>query len=400
MCEMMPKQFVEEFERLSSIAPNMDAYFCEYTKQRMSKMMPLIQDLINFVEQNSKFKCFYLNKYEFIDYSNQDRPFFNKRKLEERVNEICSNYEKATEAQKNGLLNTIYEYFLNKGRWYFSAIGFVCFDSKSRLFVIVDRNVTSFCEETAFHELCHYLQHIYDSKLNKQRMVFDKILNKTQSGKKIEEIKKKRFLNTCIIETQANLFGYMVVLLYGLNDKNFEELKHPVLFKSKYSSNRSDGYCEYPLLMEEIKNMQEHPEQYQRFFTDKFISFRNTMALYPKNPPIISTVKILDYKKLYDYTMKKVLDKSKELLARALTDPEEFTLETIRLENPKDLSYHIDSFIHYVEFCTGNKKLSLKFCEYQLETFKTNLSRKLSERLDGAFNTLLTKLKEVGVKVI
>ena len=58
---------LNEFERFVAVAPDMGAYVPEYIKQKMIKIKSSYQELIDFIEEKSNIKCYYWNKYEFID---------------------------------------------------------------------------------------------------------------------------------------------------------------------------------------------------------------------------------------------------------------------------------------------------------------------------------------------
>ena len=395
MCEITPRRFIKEFERFSNIVPRLDAYFCKYIKKQMLEMAPLIQDFINFIEQNSKFKCFYLNKYEFVDFNNSGEPFFNKRKLEEKVEEICSGNKNATPEKKRWLLRDLHVKFIDKDKEGFSTVTIFIDYLKPNFLIIIDRNIVSFsCRQIMFYEFCRCLQRVYDNKLKKQILKFSKKSDQTQSIASKEYFGKKIFLNQYILDTQTSLFSYMGALLYDLGDKDFNKLENTILFQSRFKNHY--GVNEYPLLLDEIKNIRENPQQYQEFFADK------TISLGANDSQTTSTVKILDYKKLYDYTMKKVLGNPKETMLKASSLDQKTTRGLFRiakLEIPEALSFHFALFIDYIELCIAKKELSLKKCKYELRTIKTNLPQKYSERLDGAFNTLVDNLQKNGVKI-
>lgn len=118
-----------------------------------------------------------------------------------------------------------------------------------------------------FHELCHSLQHSFNN-----------------SRKPINMNKKQEFLYYYDVETQADLFSYLLYILDNINDKydiDFDK----ILFESA-ERNGLNGYFSFPILKELIdKEIKINPQK----FLDEF-----------------KTESEIDIEKLFNFVVEKV----------------------------------------------------------------------------------------------
>lgn len=166
---------------------------------------------------------------------------------------------------------------------------------------------------TLFHELCHALQTKY----------------------KIDNDKQKGYLNLYIIETQANLFANIILLLKAIETKNTDiinRVKNEITNLSLLASYESGYFC-YPIITDIINNLDN-----DKFYTQ-----------FLKNNE-------LDIKSIFDYTYNKVCEKAKEY-ADFFADSNNFEYGYKRLTiKNTDLAYNFIKDIKNIDTLANNKQ--------------------------------------------
>lgn len=369
---------LNEFERFVAVAPDMCAYVPEYIKQKMIKIKSSYQELIDFIEEKSSIKCYYWNKYEFIDSDKRDgKLFFSKQKLITRIEETFRNTKYYNRKDIKWATEHYYKYFVNESNADAST-HYTFFP----IIIITDYNKDLMCEVIVFHELCHCLQRIYDNDFYKEIRIYKSLLRKTKREEDKIVWSKKLFLHKYVQETQANLFGSFIALIYNYENLNLQNLEKIILHNSLFSVAK-DGYFEFPILKKKIATIEKYPEFLKQFF-------------------IQGEDDRLDYKKLYEYTRGKVLKKQQEYSRELLENNKNIDDIIIEYypEKPRYLLYFFDLVIYCFRQDIHKKQLKLAYYEEKLQLFKQNFPQKISEKLEQSFNTLIIKLKDNGIKIV
>lgn len=369
---------LSEFRRFVAVAPDMSAYVSEYIKQKMIKIKSSYQELIDFIEEKSSIKCYYWNKYEFIDSNKRDgRLFFSKQKLIARIEETFRNTKYYNRKDIKWATEHYYKHFVDESD-NGASTNYMFFP----IIIITDYNKDLMCEVTVFHELCHCLQTIYDIGFYKEIRVYKNLLKKAKREEDKIVWKKELFLHKYVQETQANLFGSFAALIHNYENLNFQNLEKIILHNSLFSVAK-DGYFEFPILKEEITTMEKNPEFLNQFF-------------------IQGGDGQLDYEKLYKYTREKVLQKQQEYSRELLENNKNINDIIIEYysEKPRYLLYFFDLVIYRFRQDIHKKQLKLTYYEEKLQFFKQNFPQKISEKLEQSFNTLISKLKNNDIKIV
>ena len=366
---------LNEFERFVAVAPDMSAYVPEYIKQKMIKIKSSYQELIDFIEEKSSIKCYYWNKYEFIDSDKRDgRLFFSKQKLITRIEETFRNTKYYNRKDIKWATEYYYKHFVDESDT--DAYANYTF---LPIIIITDCNKELLCETTVFHELCHCLQRIYDNDFYKEIRIYESLLKKAKREEDKIVWSKKLFLHKYVQETQANLFGSFAALIHNYENLNLQNLEKIILHNSLFSAAK-DGYFEFPILEKKIATIEKNPEFLKQFF-------------------IQGEDGRLDYEKLYGYTREKVLKKQQEYSQELLENNKNIDDIIIEYysEKPRYLLYFFDLVIYRFRQDIHKKQLKLAYYEEKLQVFKQNFSEKDFNRLNASFNMLVDKLRNNGI---
>lgn len=369
------ENIIIEFNKFIEFIPSTSLYIPNYIKQKITQIKPHYQKLIDFIELKSSIKCFYLNKYEFIEHN--EKTFFNKEKLSTKIKEIFSN-TKYNNKKIEKITNYCYEKFIAED----TPLAMTKAHPTLPLIIILDYNKSFLPEITIFHELCHCLQMIYNKEINTKCELLEDKLTILKNNEERNKLEKEIFLNKYFLETQANLFAYLISLLCNYEKLNTDKLENIILFNSSLSLGY-DGYFEYPILEKEIYNIKTKPEFYNIFFQD------NNKSL-------------LNYENLYNYTKEKVL-KMQNIYKKALFNDKKEIKDIIKFYYPKKPNNLLLSFDLVISGLRKNiykKEIKLNYYKNKLELFKQNFPQNTYEKLNQSFNTLINKLQENQIKIV
>ena len=90
MEELNEETILSEFSKIVDVAPQVNLYVPQYVQNRIEIFKPIYQDAIKLLQSTLHCKYFYLHKYEFIEYDENNKPYLNNEKFEEELNKILS----------------------------------------------------------------------------------------------------------------------------------------------------------------------------------------------------------------------------------------------------------------------------------------------------------------------
>lgn len=248
----------------------------------------------------------------------------------------------------------------------------------TKLQIVINYNTPSILPElTIFSELCYCLQAMYNDEIRKTCIFSEEELQKND-----KETSKNVFLKKYISRTQTLLFASLIILLNNKENPKFENLINNLVRQNLYYPAKN-GWLVYPLLQEEIKNIRENPNEYDKF------KHKNTQE------------QSIDYQELYKYSMEKVKNKYVEyqaFLSDKKTSVEELickeSLQRIQnIKRPDSLLFTFNKTISDLIQDVANKTLSLERCKKRLEPIKVKISQNKSAILDKLATDLAAKYK-------
>ena len=380
MEELNEETILSEFSKVVDVAPQVNLYVPQYMQNRIQELKssyPSYNELIDFIKAQG-YHCFYFNKYDFIVRNREGQLYLDKNAFKDKLSEIFKNYTNFDEKCRTRLVERGCETLLRTNLEANTISGLHVIVPNTKLQIVINYNIPDILPElTIFSELCYCLQAIYDDKIRKTCIYSEKELEKND-----KEISKNIFLERYRSRTQALLFASLIILLNNKENPKFENLINNLVYQNLYYPAKS-GWLVYPLLQEEIKNIRENPNEYDKF------KHKNTQE------------QSINYEKLYKYSMKKVEDKYTEYKA-FLSNKEKSVKELIyreilqnlqNVKQPDSLLFTFNKTISDLIQDITSKTLSLERCEKRLEPIKTKISQDKSCILDKLATDLVEKYK-------
>ncbi len=375
MEELNEKTLLEnELSKHVDVAPQVNLYVPQYVRDRTQKLESSYNKLIEFIKTKG-YSCFYFNKYDFIARNREGQLYLNENAFKDKLGEIFENYTSFDEKRIAYHVERGCETLLKANLGANTISGLHVIVPNIKLQIVMNYNIPDILPElTIFSELCYCLQAIYDDKIRKTCIYSEKELEKND-----KEISKNIFLKRYRSRTQTLLFASLIILLNNKENPRFEDLINNLVCQNLYYPAKS-GWFVYPLLQEEIQNIRENPNEYDKFNTQE---------------------QSIDYEKLYKYSMKKVKKKYADyqtFLSDKNTSVEELICKkllqiTQNVKLPDNLLSTFNKIISDLMQDVANKTLSLEQCKKRLKPIKTKISQDKSAILDELAIDLAEKCK-------
>lgn len=377
MEELNEETVLDELKKFGDVAPQTNLYVPRYVQNRTQKLESSYNELIKFIETQG-YNCFYFNKYDFIAHNEEGQLYLDKNAFKDKLSEIFKNYTNFYEKRRTRIVEYGCETLLKANLGKNTVSGLHAIIPNTKLQVVINYNTPSILPElTIFSELCYCLQAIYDDEIRKTCIFSEEELQKNN-----KEISKNIFLEKYRTRTQALLFASLIILLNNKESPKFEDLINDLINQNLCYPAKS-GWFVYPLLQEEIKNIRENPNEYDKF------KHKNTQE------------QSIDYQELYKYSMEKVKNKYEEYQA-FLSDEKTSVEELIckespqRIQNikqPDSLLFTFNKTISDLIQDIVDKTISLEQYKKRLEPIKTKISQNKSAILDKLTMDLVKKCK-------
>lgn len=380
MEELKEEAILNEFSKFVDVAPQVNLYVPQYVQNRIQELKSSYSsynELIDFIKTQG-YHCFYFNKYDFIVRNREGQLHLDKNAFKDALDKIFKNYTNFDEERRTRLVERGCETLLRTNLEANAISGLHVIVPNTKLQIVINYNIPDILPElTIFSELCYCLQAIYDDEIRKTCIYSEKELEKND-----KETSKNIFLERYRSRTQALLFASLIILLNNKENPKFENLINNLVYQNLYYPAKS-GWLVYPLLQEEIKNIRENPNEYDKF------KHKNTQE------------QSIDYQELYKYSMEKVKNKYVEyqaFLSDKKTSVEELickeSLQRIQnIKRPDSLLFTFNKTISDLIQDVANKTLSLERCKKRLEPIKVKISQNKSAILDKLATDLAAKYK-------
>lgn len=429
------EEALTEFENFIKVLPNTNLYIPSFFQENFDSYKENFDDLMQFINNKEDAETFYLKKIDFVEKDEAGNLFLNKEKFRNKLSDIADKYENYGIIQNMPFekINKIVDYYSNIYNTTNTAgnAGFILknktTDKIFNLNIIFDPCHGKDTSITIYHELCHSLQNSFDIKLeiNYINVLTQynqlKILSKEELQSKDNLALKTKydkllFLHKFHLESQANLFAYMIILLQALqkNDlNNFLKIKSCLLYKAS-TSEFFKGYFDFPTLNNVCIFMEQNPEKYLKDFIkednkidfEKLYFFTREQILERKNTYENFLLKNENLN-LYSYfkavkstqTERLELEPQYQLLSPIIY--EEYFAFLYNSSNRKNYENSIKNnffnLIHNISLDIEEKDLSLKFLEDKLKFCQKVFSEQNYERIKGCFDTITDKYKEFTI---
>lgn len=380
MEELNEETILNELSKFVDIAPQINLYVPQYVQNRIQELKlsyPSYNELIDFIKAQG-YHCFYFNKSDFIVRNREGQLYLDKNAFKDALDKIFKNYTNFNEECRTCQVEQGCKTLLKTNLGANTVSGLHVIVPNTKLQIVINYNIPNILPElTIFSELCYCLQAIYDDKIRKTCIFSEKELEKND-----KEISKNIFLERYRSRTQTLLFASLIILLNNKENPKFNDLINNLVYQNLYYPAKS-GWLVYPLLQEEIRNIRENPNEYDKF------KHKNTQE------------QSMDYQELYKYSMKKVEDKYAEYKA-FLSNKEKSVKELIyreilqnlqNIKQPDSLLFTFNKTISDLIQDVANKTLSLEQCKKRLEPIKVKISQNKSAILDKLATDLVAKYK-------
>lgn len=432
------EEFTKEIEIFTNLISDSktNLYIPSYVKNIFDSYKEDLDDLMQFVNGKKNSETFYLKKIDFIEKDEAGNLFLNKEKFKNELIRLFNKYENYEFLQKEPFKTKeeIIDFYMHViDDINYSDFNCCCllknkttneiFNLSIIYYHCFSRNIPL----TVFHEFCHSLQYSFDieGKINYVNLNVKQDQLATLSKEELEtkenialSIKNKKliFLHNFSMESQANLFAYMALLLKMLHNKesdNFLKLKDYLLFQSS-KLNFLQGYFDFPTSNNIFIEMQQNPEKYLKEFIneDNKIDFEKLF--------LFTREQILERKQNYEKFLLKHENLSVDLYFKNMNipyeekiklEPQYQLLSQIADEDRSAFEYNMYSREKYENTLQRNftnlvvnvildikeKKSNLKFLEDKLTLCQKKFSEQNYERIKGCFETISDKYKEFTI---
>ena len=380
MEELNDEIFLDELNKFVDVAPQVNLYVPQYVQNRIQELKssyPSYNELIDFIKAQG-YHCFYFNKCDFIVRNREGQLYLDENAFKNALDKIFKNYTNFDEECRTCHVEQGCKTLLKTNLGANTVSGLHVIVPNTKIQIVINYNIPGILPELIiFSELCYCLQAIYDYKIRKTCIYSEKELEKND-----KETSKNIFLEKYRSRTQTLLFASLIILLNNKENPKFEDLINNLVRQNLYYPAES-GWLVYPLLQEEIKNIRENPNEYDKF------KHKNTQE------------QSIDYQELYKYSMKKVEDKYAEYKA-FLSNKEKSVEKLIYMEilqnlqnikQPDSLLFTFNETISDLIQDIISKTISLERCKKRLEPIKTKISQDKSDILDKLATDLVEKCK-------
>ena len=371
MEELNEEAILNELNKFVDVAPQTNLYVPRYVQNRIEIFKPIYQNAIKLLQSTLHCKYFYLHKYEFIEYDENNKPYFNDEKFKEVLNKILSKTG-LNEEEKKEKINFYHQQLLC------DTENFAMTDynlAKYGLIITLDYNKNFILPEmTIFTELSYTFEKCRRKIIQPEYHFQNQHLQEIQQ-KSSEQVDEKEMKNKITVNVFASLGTLLNNIILSKNEdrKNvLHNVGNTILYLMSFQS-RKNGFYAYHNLVP---------------------AFRQSELNKIIKKCIDEESQSVNYAALYGY-VKKSLRQEPEAVRNSTYKNIQSLIDSINnRKKPKD-----DTKIIFSEAILGliqdikNKTLSLGQCEKRLEPIKAKISQDKFDTLNKLAEDLVAKYK-------